>query len=113
MNIDIFLKNNVIVEEYQFELPDNKREKLISFFIKYCGTSYGAKSLFKILAVLACKRAGYNLKLSGDGSETLICSELGALFCEEILEIDVSEDMDFITPKDLNPIVKAHGKRAV
>ena len=35
MNIDIFLKNNLIIEEYEFELPDDKKEKLIAFFMKY------------------------------------------------------------------------------
>lgn len=113
MNLEIFLKNNTVVEEYEFELPDDKKEKLISFFVKYCGTSYGLKSLFKILAVLASKRIGLNLKLNGDGTETFICSELGAFFCEEILEIDIPEDLDFVTPKSLNPIVKQHGKRVI
>jgi len=113
MNIDIFKTNNVIVEEYEFELPDDKKEKLISFFMKYCGTSYSVKSLFKILAVLACDRIGIKLHLKGDGIETFICSELGAFFCEEILGIDIPEDIDFVTPKSLNPFVKTHGTRIV
>lgn len=111
MNIDIFTKDNVIVEEYEFELPDDKREKLISFFIKYAGASYALKSLFKILAKLACQRVGYDLKLKGDGTETFVCSELGAFFCEEIIEIPIEGVKDYITPKMLNPIIKAHGKR--
>lgn len=113
MNIDIFKVNNIIVEEYEFELPDDKKEKLISFFMQYCGTNYGLTSLFKILAVLAFQRLGRKLKLKGDGKETFICSELGALFCEEIIGIIIDEDLDFITPKALNPIVKAHGKRII
>jgi hypothetical protein len=113
MNIDIFKAHNTIVEEYEFELPDEKKEKLIAFFVKYCGTSYGTKSLFKMLAVLACQRVGVKLHLKGDGTETFVCSELGAFFCEEILGIDIPEDIDFVTPKSLNPFVKAHGKRVV
>jgi hypothetical protein len=113
MNINIFLKDNVIIEEYEFELPDDKKEKLISFFIKYVGTKYGIIFLFKILAVILSQRCGYNFKLSGDGTETFICSELAALFCEEILEIPINENIDFMTPKDLNPIIKAHGKQII
>lgn len=113
MNIDIFNKNNVTVEEYEFELSDDKREKLIAFFIKYAGASYSVKSLFKILAMIGCERIGYNLKLQGDGTETFICSELGAFFCEEILEIPIEGVTDFMTPKKLNPIIKAHGKLVV
>lgn len=113
MNLQIFLKSNTIVEEYEFELPDCKKEKLISFFVQYCGTSYSVKSLFKIFAVIMAKRIGATLHLKGDGTETFICSELGAFFCEEILQIDVPEDIDFVTPKSLNPIVRANGKRIV
>ena len=109
MNIDIFKANNTIVEEYEFELIDEKKEKLIAFFVKYCGTSYGVKSLFKILAVIACQRINVKLRLKGDGTETFICSELGAFFCEEILEIDIPEDIDFITPKALTVGFKALG----
>lgn len=113
MNAELFRQHNVIVEEYEFELPDIKREKILSFFIKYCGINYGLKMLFKILAIIVCKRVGYDLKLSGDGTQSFICSELGALFCEEILEIEIPENIDFITPKSLNPIIKAHGKRVI
>lgn len=113
MNIDIFKEHNIIVEEYEFELLDGKRDKLIGFFMKYAGTSYGTKFLFKIMAMLACQRLGIKIKLKGDGTQTFICSELGAFFCEEILEIDIPDDIDFITPKALNPIVKAHGKQVI
>jgi len=113
MNIDIFLKDNVIIEEYEFELPDDKKEKLISFFMKYAGTKYGIKFLFKILLVILSQRIGHRVKLKGDGDETFVCSELGAFFCEEILEIPIDYDIDFMTPKGLNPIIKAHGKHII
>lgn len=113
MNAEIFRAHNVVVEEYEFELPDDKKEKLIAFFMKYAGTSYGTKSLFKILAVLLCGRVGYDLKLKGDGTETFICSELGAFFCEEIMGMEIGDDIDFITPKRLNPIIAAVGKRVI
>lgn len=113
MNADIFLKDNSVIEEYEFELPSDKKEKLISFFMKYAGTKYGAKFLFKILAVILGQRIGYEVKLKGDGDETFVCSELAAFFCKEILEIPIDYDIDFITPKSLNPIIKAHGKQII
>lgn len=113
MNIDIFKEHNVIVEEYEFELDDSKKEKLLSFFIKYAGAPYELKSLFKILAIIAAKRIGKDLKFQSDGTKEFICSELGAFFCEEILDIKIEGDIDFITPKGLNPIVKQYGKRVI
>lgn len=110
MNIDIFLKNNNIVEEYEFEFPDNKKEKLLEFFVKYAGAGYSISSLFKILAIVSAKRIGYNLKFNGDKDNSFICSELGAFMCEEILEIPIDSDIDFISPKMLNPIIRKYGK---
>lgn len=113
MNIDIFREENVTVEEYEFELPDDKREKLISFFIKYAGASYALSSLFKLLLILAGRRVGAKINFKGDGDKTFICSELGAFFVREILGIEVDGTIDYMTPKDLNPIIRAHGKRVV
>lgn len=113
MNADIFRQQAVIVEEYEFELPENKRDALLTFFIKYAGASYELKSLFKILAILAAKRIAWDLKFQGDGTKEFICSELGAFFSETILEIPIEGDLDFITPKMLNPIIKAHGKQII
>lgn len=113
MNIDIFKKENVTVEEYEFELPDDKKEELLRFFIKYAGASYALSSLFKLLAILAGRRVGIKLNFKGDGDQTFICSELGAFFTEKILGIDVDGTIDYMTPTDLNPIIRAHGKRVV
>lgn len=109
-NIDIFLDHNQVVEEYEFELPDDKKDELISFFIKYAGAEYQLSSLFKLLGIIACRRIGINLQLKGEGDKEFICSELGALFIERILGIEVAKELDFVTPAQLNPIVKAHGK---
>lgn len=110
MNINIFLKHNTIIEEYEFELPDSKKEKLLEFFMKYAGTDYELSSLFKILAILICQKFNYKIEFKGDGDKEFICSELGAFFCETILEIPINGDIDFITPKQLNPIIKKYGK---
>jgi len=108
-NINIFKAHNTIIEEYEFELPDDKHDKLITFFIKYAGAGYETKSLFKILAFIIAKRLGCDLKLKGEGTQKFICSELGAFFCEEILDISIDSDLDFTTPKMLNSVVRAHG----
>lgn len=113
MNIDVFLAHNEIAEEYEFELDVEKREKIISFFIKYAGVEYQLSSLFKLLFIILGRRIGVEMKFSGDGDQKFICSELGALFCKEILELDIPGDLDFITPKALNPIIRAHGKRVI
>lgn len=113
MNIDIFRKENVTVEEYEFELDDNRKAQLIAFFIKYAGASYALSSLFKLLAILCGRRLNRKITFKGDGDKTFICSELGAFFAKEILGLPLDGTIDYMTPTDLNPIIRAHGKRVV
>lgn len=113
MNIEIFKANNVIIEEYEFELSDDKKEAMLTFFIKYAGAPYQLKSLFELLLILIGRKFGIKFDFKGEGDQEFICSELGALFSEIILDIDVPGILDFVTPKDLNPIIKQYGKRIV
>lgn len=112
MNIDIFLSENTIVEEYEFNLPDGKRDDLIAFFIKYAGAHYETLALIKLLLIVGSERFGIKMDIKGDDNK-FICSELGAFFCKEILEIKISENIDFITPTRLNPIIRQYGKRII
>lgn len=109
MNINVFKKHNIIVEEYEFDIDDAGKTKLLTFFIKYAGVSYSMKSLFKIAIMMICDK----IKFKGDGEDTFICSELGALFSEVILGVDIDENTDFITPKRLNLYIKKYGKRVI
>lgn len=115
MNINIFLKDNVIVEEYEFELTDEKKEKLLEFFVTYAGAGYELKSLFKLLYVVVGERVGLNVKVKTDEKQDskFICSELAAFLCEQILDIDIPGDINFVTPKKINPIIRANGVRVI
>lgn len=112
MNIETFREiGNITVEEYEFDLPDDKRDDVLSFFIKYAGRPYGLKDLFQILAMTGARRIGWKLTFKGDGDKSFICSELGDLFCEKIIGIPTPDGEDFISPKELNPYVAQAGKR--
>lgn len=112
-NIVTFLEHNTIIEEYEFEIPEEKHDKLLSFCIKYVGRPYGTKALIEIGIKILAERFNMNLDFKGDGNKTFICSELGSLFCKEILEIDIEEDQNFITPKKLNEYVSVYGKKII
>lgn len=113
MNIDIFSEHNTIVEEYEFNLDDAQKDKILAFFIKYAGAEYQTCSLFKLLVILLGRRVGMEIKIKDGDRKKFICSELGAFFCEEILGIDIPGELDFITPKGLNKIVKIYGQRII
>jgi len=113
-NIDIFKKHNIIIEEYEFNLTNIKMEKTISFMMKHAGDDYELKELFELLIILLGNRFQLNVKFSSSGNDKFICSKLAALFCKEILEIPIDQsEINFITPKQLNPIIKMYGKQIV
>lgn len=112
-NIDTFREKSITVEEYEFDLEDVNRDKVFKFFIKYVGRPYDWKALFKILAMMLARRVGWKLSLPTNGDAEFVCSELGELFCEDILGMDIPEEEDFISPKDLNPYVAKAGKKVV
>lgn len=107
-NIDTFLEHNTIVEEYEFDIPEDKHDDVLSFCIKYAGRPYSIKSLFQLAGMIL-----FDIKFKGDGDTTFVCSELGDLFCKVVLEIEIPENQDFVTPKKLNPYVKTYGKRII
>lgn len=113
MNIDLFLKNNVIVEEYEFDLPEEKKDAAISFFFKHVGIPYALSVLFKNLIIIVARRFGKKLNFKGDGEDSFDCSELAAFFCEKIFEIPFEGTIDYLTPKDINPIIRKYGKRVL
>lgn len=106
MNINTFLEANVVCEEYEFDIPEDKHDDLIRFCIKYAGKPYGTKQLIK----MCLKELGFKVS-KGDKDESFVCSELGGLFCHDILKMDIPGDQDFITPKDLNKYIKMVGKK--
>lgn len=111
MNIETFLEHNEIIEEYQFDLPDDSHDKVLSFCIKYAGRPYSLKELVELGIIFIVERFGFHLRFKGDGDKSLICSALGRLFCDVVLCIPVPAEQDFVTPKQLNPYVAAKGKR--
>ena len=112
-NIKTFLDHNEIVEEYEFELNDEQRDKLLIFCIKNCGKPYNLKDLFLMGAAIIANKLNIVIGLTGDGDTTFKCSELGALLIEDVLNIEVSQNEDFITPKELNPYIKDNGIRII
>lgn len=113
MNIKTFIEESIIVEEYEFNIPDNDKIKLLKFFIKYVGRKYSILEIFQISLILLAKKFGINLKFKGDGNKTFICSELGALFCTVFLNINIKETKDFILPVELHKYIVKNGKRVI
>ena len=116
MGIDIFLHENEIIEEYEFEVQDII--PLLRFFISNAGRKYSFKQIWVLTKIIFFQdKLGikYNPKEDEiDGNDKFICSELGAIILTQFIGIpDIPQAQDLITPKKLRPFLKLHGKRVV
>lgn len=105
INIDRFKETNTIVKEYEMDIDPNYHDSLISFFVRHAGARYSFLGLVKIAVKLIAKRMGLSIKISGDGNNTFVCSELAALLCKEVFRLKIIGDLDYLTPKDLDVIL--------
>lgn len=115
---DLFLKDNIIVEEYEFELTREQLTSLLRFFVKNAGKKYSLKQLVILFGISLSEKFHIpcNLckKIILDSNDEYICSELAAeVLCQYIVELQHLPSYDFITPKKLKPYLVKYGKKVV
>ena len=101
-DIDIFKQNNVIVEEYDFDVTKEQYRDMLLYIHTNLGKSYG----YLELVLIAIKKLFHFEINIHDGDKTYICSEFALRICEILNIITSSIDQDYITPSDLNKLIK-------
>lgn len=103
MNYDVFLINNVVIKEYKLTCSDEDFIKLLTFIKKNMGVSYGNT---QIILILIKKLFFLEIK-SYNREKYFICSEFAAFACS-ILKIQMPENLDYVTPSDLDSLLQKH-----
>lgn len=99
-SLGIFLLDNVIVKEYEFNVTKDQYIAMLSYIHLNLGRKYGYFELVKI----AIKKL-FKIQVDrGDGDKTYICSEFAARICE-ILNILPTESRDYLEPSDLDTLL--------
>lgn len=101
-NVDIFQENNVIVEEYIFDVYHPQYVDMLTYIHKNLGKEYG----YLELVLIAIKKVLHVELNVHDGDKTFICSEFAARICQVLGIIDHTIDQDYMTPSDLNTLIK-------
>ena len=102
MGYELFHEENVVLAEYTVEISDDKYIALMQFAIDNSGRPYGIKQCFGMAIVRIAEIMGKNIKNPfRDGSNTFVCSEMGAYVLENFAGVTLPRDMDDITPLDL------------
>ena len=99
MGTEIFLKDNVIYEEFEIEISDEKRTQLLQFAIDNAGKPYGFKAAIGMGLVKILSFVGIKIKNPfRDGTYSYVCSEIAAHILEQFNDADFGTEIDEITP---------------
>jgi hypothetical protein len=99
-----FLSSHDVVAQYLLELDDAVYVQIMRFLKSNLGVPY---SYAQILAIAIKKILHIQLNVRNQ-SAAYICSELGALVCQ-LSGISFGKNIDFITPSDLERVLKLNG----
>lgn len=100
----VFKDHCEIVKECVIQVSDETYTKMMTFAIDKAGYPYSIKQLFNIVLYMCTGKA----HILGTGRDSYVCSELAAEMLKSILNVPISEDLDIITPKDVdNSLEKA------
>lgn len=98
----LFNKKNVVIAEFELEVSEETFKRTIQFAIDQAGVPYGISQIFGILYVKALGMFGKRVKNPfSNGNSNYVCSELVAQILKEIIGLEIQDDLDTITPKEV------------
>jgi hypothetical protein len=92
----------VSIKSYKFDLTPEQYRKMIGLF-RFAGVEYGIWQVLGIAVArwLCLKKNPFSL-----GRYAQVCSELVAVFLEDVLNLDVGEDLDLVGPRQLQEFLE-------
>lgn len=104
MVLEIFQNHNDIIKEYNLILNDKQFIDIITFLKKNLGKPYSRLQLF-FIGIKKLFHFEVNITNKDD---SFICSELGARVCQ-ILGVKIEDNLDYITPSDIDALLTKGG----
>lgn len=96
----IFSEQNIIVKEYAIDCTDVQFLDVLTFVVNNLGKPY---SKLQLILIGIKKFLHVQIKYYDRGA-SYICSELASRVCQ-ILNINIPEEIDYVTPSDLDNIL--------
>lgn len=101
----VFKDHCEIVKECIIQVSDETYTKMMTFAIDKAGYPYSLKQLFNIAIYMCTGKA----RILNSGRESYVCSELAGEMLKTILNVPISEDLDIVTPKDIDQALEEAG----
>lgn len=96
---EMFEQQAEVIKEFDIEITDESRTKIIQFAIDNAAKPYGIKNVIGLTWVRICEIFGKKIKNPlSDGGKTYVCCELVAKIIEEYISPDCN-----LNPEDINP----------
>lgn len=100
-NYEIFIRDNNIICEYQYECNEEQFTNVLKFIFKNTGKPY---SKLQLMLIAIKKLFHFEINVH-NRDEAFICSEwVGKI--AKIIGIDVPDELDYSTPSDIEIIVR-------
>lgn len=100
-NYDIFLKDNIVVVEYEYEANEEQTKLIMEDIYSHIGKPYSMTQLV-LIAIKKILHIEINLRNKED---EFICSEWCAKIAKR-LNISIPEELDYLTPSNLEMLVR-------
>ena len=94
-----FLKQNITIKEYEIEITQEQRAKLLDHCLDIAGDPYSVMELVQIAAVDLCN--SLKIDIIPEDKHGYICSELVGQFCTRDLGIEFVKPKYLLRPDDI------------
>lgn len=97
-----FRQEHEIIKELTFSISEDTQKKVIQFAMDRAGVPYSIKQVFGIAYIKLLKlfKINENNPFS-DGRKAYVCCELVAEILKELLNFDIKDNLDNLTPREL------------
>jgi len=107
MNSVHFLGEEIVIQEFEFQVSDEKFSRMQNFCLDNSAKPYGILCIFGFAYKIVLNRLGFKVHNPiRNAAQTPVCSQLIAELLVD-LDVPLSMDIEDITPLDLFPIIKA------
>lgn len=106
MNESNFDAEENVIQEFQFQISSELRNKIMKFCVQNSAKPYGTLSILGLVYVQAAGWLGFKvINPVNDNENSFFCSELISTMLKQCTTVKIVGDLDSITPKDIYQIV--------
>lgn len=105
MGAILFESEEVVVAEYELEIPEDKKKALMQYLVDNAGKPYAVTQL---LGMLLDRSFNIQIKCLSNGDSEMVCSELVARILSGLNVSESFSNFDYVLPVDVRHLCDAN-----